>query len=534
MGGPVYRYSASSTSPVKFPQSLDGKYFAGEYGRKWIKTVTVNTDGSAGLIEPFPWSGTQVMDLAFGPDGALYVLDYGTGSNNAGLYRIEYIAGGNRAPIAFAAGTPTSGTTPLTVAFSSAGSSDPEGGALTYAWAFGDGTTSTAANPSKTYTANGSYVATLTVRDSAGLTGTASVPITVGNTAPTVTLVTPASGQLFSFGDTIRFKVNVSDPQDGTIDCARVKVTYSLGHDAHAHSITSKTGCSGTITIPVDGEHDATANIYGVFDAEYTDNGGATTHSIRSAQPRHRQAEHWSSQSGVQVADHAPAEGGRTAGFIENGDWMAFNPYLLTNATSFTARVSSAGSGGTLQVRAGSATGTLLGSVNVASTGGWETFANVSANLATPPAGTTTLYAVFTGGTGYLFDVDAFTLNTAVEGENYTSTGGVQLAAHDPASAAATAGHIETGDWAGYSTLNVAGKTKFTARVSSGGAGGTIQIRSGSQTGPVLGTVNVANTGGWENFQTVSANLTAGTGQLFLTFTGGTGALLDIDFLSLS
>ena len=92
------------------------------------------------------------------------------------------------------------------MAFSSAGSSDPEGGALTYSWNFGDGTTSTAANPTKTYTANGTYTATLTVRDPHGATGTASVQIGVGNTAPTVTITAPANGQLFSFGDTVPFQ----------------------------------------------------------------------------------------------------------------------------------------------------------------------------------------------------------------------------------------------------------------------------------------------------------------------------------------
>ena len=48
--------------------------------------------------------------------------------------------------------------------------------------------------------------------------------MTVGNTAPTVTLTTPADGQLFSFGDTVPFQVTVSDPEDGTIDCAEVTV----------------------------------------------------------------------------------------------------------------------------------------------------------------------------------------------------------------------------------------------------------------------------------------------------------------------
>src|SRR5690349_15441089 len=95
MGGPVYRYNAASTSTVKFPQSLDGRYFAGEYGRRWIKAIALNADGTPGEISAFPWTGTQVMDMAFGPDGALYVLDYGTGSNNQGLFRIEYIGGAN-------------------------------------------------------------------------------------------------------------------------------------------------------------------------------------------------------------------------------------------------------------------------------------------------------------------------------------------------------------------------------------------------------------------------------------------------------
>ncbi|GAB1818808.1 lectin [Herbidospora sp. RD11066] len=418
MGGPVYRYDANLNSSVKFPQALNGRFFAGEYGRRWIKAIEVTSSGGYGEISSFPWSGTQVMDMAFGPDGALYVLDYGTGNNNQALYRIEYIGQANRNPIARASSDKTSGAAPLTVGFSSSGSSDPEGGSLSYSWNFGDGTSSTSANPSKTYSANGSYTATLTVRDPQGLTGSASVNITVGNTAPSVTLSSPGNGQLFSFGDTVPFQISVSDPEDGTIDCSKVTLTYSLGHDSHAHQITSRTGCSGSITVPVDGEHDSAANIFGVFAASYTDNGGLTSTSTRTLQPRHRQGEHYGAQQGVQLADHTTAEGGRTVGFIDDGDWVSFTPYNLSNATSFTARVSSAGAGGRIEVRAGSATGTLLGTATVGSTGSWETFADVSANLSGAPSGSTTLYLVFRGstGSGYLFDLDAFTFTTSSAG----------------------------------------------------------------------------------------------------------------------
>ena len=82
--------------------------------------------------------------------------------------------------------------------------------------------------------------------------------------------------------------------------------------------------------------------------------------------------------------------------------------------------------------------------------------------------------------------------------------------------------------------MSTSGRNRFSARISSGGAGGTIQIRSGSQTGTVLGSVAVPNTGGWENFQTVNATITPGSGALFLTFTGGAGSLFDVDTITVS
>ncbi|MDT0386049.1 lectin [Streptomyces sp. DSM 41921] len=421
MGGPVYRYEAASSSQVKFPQEYDGDFFAGEFGRRWIKRIEASGDGTVQSINAFPWSGTQVMDMAFGPDGALYVLDYGTGyfngDANSALYRIEHVTDGH-APVAQAKADVTSGKAPLTVSFSSAGSSDADGDALSHAWTFGDGATSTAANPSHTYTANGQYTATLKVTDTTGKSATASVQITVGNTAPTVRIDLPADGSIYDFGAAIPFKVTVTDPEDGTIDCTKVKVTFIVGHDSHGHPQTSATGCSGTLRTLADGEHDPNANIFGVIDAEYTDKGAngqpaLTTHDQHVTQPSHRQAEHYGDSFGVQVVSHAPAHGGRTVGHIENGDWISFKPYALANATRFTARVSSGGTGGTIEVRAGSPTGTLLGTATVPVTGGWETFQDVTTALSNQPSGSTTLHLVFKGGSGSLFDVDEYSLTTS-------------------------------------------------------------------------------------------------------------------------
>ncbi|NUK10496.1 ThuA domain-containing protein [Streptomyces lunaelactis] len=424
MGGPVYRYDAASTSPVKFPEAYDGDFFAGEFGRRWIKRIEQGADGAVQSINPVPWTGTQIMDMAFGPDGALYVLDYGTawfgGDENSGLYRIENATGG-RSPVAEAAANKTSGKAPLRVAFSSAGTTDGDGDALTYAWDFGDGGKSTEANPTYTYKKNGTYTATVTAKDPGGRTGSAGVHVVVGNTAPNVTLELPAEGTLFSFGDEIPFKVKVSDPEDGTIDCAKVKVTYILGHDSHGHPVTSANGCTGTIKTSADGGHDPNANIFGVFDAEYTDGGGGgqaalTSHDQAQLQPRHRQAEHYNNSSGVTLQNKGSAHGGKTVGDIHNNDWISFKPYNLTGSTKLTARISSGGVGGFLEVRTGSADGQILGSAPVPVTGSWDNFQDIDVPLRAVPKRITELFLVFKGGDGALYDVDDFELsNTPVD-----------------------------------------------------------------------------------------------------------------------
>ncbi|MEU2760270.1 ThuA domain-containing protein [Streptomyces sp. NPDC007094] len=424
MGGPVYRYDAGLDSPVKFPEAYDGDFFAGEFGRRWIKRIEQDADGTVQSINDVPWSGTQIMDMAFGPDGALYVLDYGLawfgGDENSALYRIENATGG-RSPIAEASANKTSGTAPLKVRFSSAGTADGDGDPLTYSWDFGDGKTSTAADPTHTYRKNGTYTATLTAEDPTGRTGSASVHVTVGNTAPTVDLVLPEDGQLFEFGDSVPFKVDVSDPEDGTIDCTEVEVTFTLGHDSHGHDITTEHGCEGTIKTAMEGGHDPNANIYGGISASYTDNGGGgqaalTGKDTSRLQPRHRQAEHFDDSSGVTTPSKSSAHGGKTVGDIHDDDWISFRTYVLGDTTQLTARISSAGSGGFLEVRTGSPTGKILGSGPVPVTGSWDTFQDIDIPLRGAPRKQTELFLVFKGGDGALYDIDDFELsNTPVD-----------------------------------------------------------------------------------------------------------------------
>ncbi|MEE8129655.1 MAG: tandem-95 repeat protein, partial [Vicinamibacterales bacterium] len=98
----------------------------------------------------------------------------------------------NTPPVAVAGASATAGDMPLTVAFSSAGSSDPDGSIADASWTFGDGNASSSANPSHTYTSAGYFTATLTVTDDGGAMATADVAITVN--APPVTDDVSADG----------------------------------------------------------------------------------------------------------------------------------------------------------------------------------------------------------------------------------------------------------------------------------------------------------------------------------------------------
>ncbi len=84
----------------------------------------------------------------------------------------------NQDPIAVING-PYTGTVGQPVSFSSAGSNDPDGNITGYLWNFGDGATSTQANPSHTYTSVNSYTVTFTVTDNDGATNSQSTTATI-------------------------------------------------------------------------------------------------------------------------------------------------------------------------------------------------------------------------------------------------------------------------------------------------------------------------------------------------------------------
>src|SRR6202050_2482273 len=96
-------------------------------------------------------------------------------------------------------------------------------------------------------------------------------------------------------------------------------------------------------------------------------------------------------------------------------------------------------------------------------------------------------------------------------------------------------GNINNGSWTEYNNVDLSGVTSFTVRVASNASGGNIQVCLDSPTGTVIGTCTVPGTGGWQKWTTVNCDLTdtTGTHNLYLVYTGGSGALFNIEWFTL-
>ncbi len=172
----------------------------------------------------------------------------------------------NQGPTAVANATPAAGQAPLIVSFSSAGSADPDGSIVSYAWSFGDGNGSSVANPSYTYGTAGTYPVTLTVTDDNGVSASSSLTVEVSpvpNVPPTPVLgATPTSGKQ---NLTVTFTSSDSTDPDGVIvsrtwdfgdgsgstEANPVKTYRTAGNFTATLTVTDNAGAVATASVPI-------------------------------------------------------------------------------------------------------------------------------------------------------------------------------------------------------------------------------------------------------------------------------------------
>jgi glucose/arabinose dehydrogenase/PKD repeat protein len=251
-GGVFYR-------GAQFPAAFQGKYFFADYVRRFVRVL----DPEDATVSDFVTDAPPVLDLDVGPDGSLYALVKNDGTyafSNSAIRVIAYVGAANRAPSAVAAADPTSGAPPLAVAFSGAGSDDPDGDALTYTWDFGDGSApGDGVEAEHVYATPGTFFAVLTVRDPGGLEAVSDpITITTDDTPPVAEIVSPEDGSRYRAGDTITFAGLGIDAEDGELPDSAYTWEVVLHHNTHVHpGLGPFSGAHlGSFDVPLVGETD--------------------------------------------------------------------------------------------------------------------------------------------------------------------------------------------------------------------------------------------------------------------------------------
>jgi glucose/arabinose dehydrogenase/cytochrome c551/c552 len=245
MAGPVY-HSENHPKKTRFPEYFDGKLFFYDWIRGWVRLVTMDEEGNYQKSEPFMPSTklSAPIDMEMGPDGRLYILEYGSGwfskNPDAALSRVDYNPG-NRAPRVEWTIDRTSGTLPLTVKTDAGGTRDSDKDPLTYVWHFGEKRIETTTPQAElTFTEPGEYAVHLEVSDGkGGVTRSASRTVIAGNESPLIEIKLDPPQGFFMPARAVGYSVHVSDKEDGLsgkeggIDPSSisVRVDYLSGND---------------------------------------------------------------------------------------------------------------------------------------------------------------------------------------------------------------------------------------------------------------------------------------------------------------
>ena len=251
MAGPVY-YTDMYPKETELPDYYNGKLIIYEWMRGWMKAVTFDDQGNFSKMEPFAADIQlhNLIDMEVGPDGRIYLLEYGSGwfaqNDDSGLSVINY-NGGNRPPLLTNMEVDkTSGSLPLSIK-ASVDAKDRENQKMSYSWDFGNGETKESDTPEIDYTYNdaGEYDISVTAKDSDGATTTSNVAsVFAGNSRPEVAInITKGNKSFFMPQVPFEYAVSVKDNEDAdAIDAQNlfVGVDYSEGPDKASMSLGHK------------------------------------------------------------------------------------------------------------------------------------------------------------------------------------------------------------------------------------------------------------------------------------------------------
>ena len=203
-------------------------------------------------------------------------------------------------------------------------------------------------------------------------------------------------------------KINASVYPDNATD----KVVLWTSSDPLVASVDAK----GNVTAHSSGTAEIIARTLEPSDKQFTARCKVTVTGEPAPVGTRIEAEDYTVQSGINTEDCS--DGGKDVGYIENGDYIGFSGVNFgSGAEAVNFRVGANSSSGTIEVHLGSPEGKLIGSMDVRSTGGWQTWATQKCSIE-KTSGVNDLYLVFKGGEGYLFNLDWLSVSLSGESED--------------------------------------------------------------------------------------------------------------------
>lgn len=540
--GPVFHFRPEFRHTGGFPAYYDGWLLFWDWQRPFMKWARLDADARLQGIDPFT-SGVVLanardqitkaeaaggfvvrrpVDAQFGPDGCLYLLDFGEtwGANtDSKLVKISY-QWGNLAPIAKATITPSAGREPLRVALSSEGSRDPDHGALRFEWwlhgpsakAVSGGPP--AAVPSRLASTNanarleipevGNYVVELRVIDEAGAVGKASQPLIVGNTVAEVRFDAPLEGDFFSPGLPVPYRVVVRDAEDGTSTAQD-----ELMEGRTFVNVRWRRGDEGAEVVPP-----------GLALMRQSDCFNCHAVGTKVVGPAFLEvANKYRGQAGALEASVERVRKGSSGVWSE----VPMLPHEAFSTDQLHLMV-----GWVYALQPGSAGADLIR--------GLAGSLVAPAELALRSAELEASYV--DGGRDAAGSLTAFARlklrARRIEAESAEHLAGPRMQESGGASGRQVLAFVDHGHSVTFRNLNLADTRALVCRASSAGPGGVIEVRVGSGQGELLARLEVQPTGGWEKWVEARAALVPRSGRtdVVLVFVNpGKSSLLNLDWV---
>jgi endoglucanase len=529
----------------------------------------------------------------------VYNMSYTEGGLNCYQWMLQYSRGGatstpptssNISPVSNPGAGQTITLPANSVTLNGSGSSDPDGSISSYQWlqVVGPNNASFSSTSSATTSVSnlvaGTYTFRLIVTDNKGATTANTVNIVV-NAATTVTPTT--SGTIHveaesyaSFNSVMTqstsdvggglnvggantgswMDYNVNVPSAGTYSLnVRIATPNSgaqLQLKAVDGTVLGTAGISSTngwqtwatfktnVTLPAGTQKLRVYDANGAWNFNWFELVPSSTSSTPAPTPTptpatgstiHMEAESYASFNAAMTQTTSDIGGGLNVGGVNTGSWMDYN-VTTSSAGTYTLKVRVA-TPNTGQIQLKAVDGTVLGTVTIPSTNGWQSWSTFTTNV-TLPAGTQKLriydasgawnfnwFELVPGSSSTTTTTSTPTVVAAtikVEAENYVKGNAVMTQTTSDAGGGLNVGGINTGSWMDYSVnVAAAGNYTFSARIATPNTGVQLQVLKSD--GTVLGTISLPSTNGWQTWTNVSGTiaLAAGTQTIrVLSLTG--------------